>query len=110
MNTIPYSNIPITIKVRPDYLFDGTIHDDHGKVVITIDSELSYKEAAITLWHEWIHIFLFTGRKNYHDEDAIEFLAKNLENACPEILDLCGISHLFKSKPRTEEQLVLNLL
>lgn len=87
------SNYPLRIQVRP-LLVTGTMGGGPNSIFIYLMTGLERGEAAVTLWHEILHVLHFAGGTE-HNEDAIEAMAQKLAAACPEVLTICGVETHF---------------
>lgn len=86
-------------------------------IFIYVNEEQSREEAAITLWHEIVHVLMHAGghvapvqpddagiKRN---EGYVEALAKRLAAACPEVVSLCGLDSKFPlQRPGSPEVLL----
>lgn len=94
MSTSP--KYPLRIEVRP-LLTCGVFGFGPDSIFILLAEGMTRQEAATTLWHEIIHVVKSAHTLDGHDEAEIERIAEKLSAACPEILELCGVSQHFKS-------------
>lgn len=85
---------PLEFVVRP-LLLQGCLGYavDGGKAKIFVDEAQTKEQAAITVWHELIHLIKDGARCLIpHDETEVEVMAVRLAAAFPEIIDLAGVS------------------
>lgn len=98
-------NYPLRIIVRPLLVCANTGSGPNG-IFIMLADDLPRDEAAVSLWHEFVHIFKRIGDREHlntaENEAEVEAIAKKLAACCPEILDLCGVGEKFKSAPTAE--------
>jgi len=85
---------PLRIKARP-LLVPATMGYGPATIFIYVATEQSREEAAISVWHEVVHVLLFAGGAHEHDEDEVERAAQKLAKAYPEVLEWVGLSAQF---------------
>jgi hypothetical protein len=85
---------PLRIKVRP-LLVPATMGFGPSSIFIYVAPDATREDAAVSLWHELVHVLKFAGGHQEHDEEEVEALAQRLASACPEVLALCGIESDF---------------
>lgn len=65
-----------------------------------VADDLDRHEAAVSVWHEFVHIFKSIGDRPQpltdQSEAEVDAIANKLAACCPEILELCGIADKFK--------------
>ncbi len=93
---------PLRIEARP-LLTCGVSGSGPTTIFILVGSGQSRAEAAITLWHEVVHILMAAGGHappTTSDElsaleSRVESAAVRLAAACPEVVEFCGLEASF---------------
>lgn len=91
---------PFRIEVVPLLSSGGFGYGPHS-LFILLANDLNRQEAAVTLWHEVLHMLKRTSDSGPHDESEIEKLANKLGAACPEVITLCGLDRYFTDVNKT---------
>lgn len=86
---------PFRIEVRP-MLTCGGFGFGPDSLFIFLAEGSTKAEANQTLWHEVVHMLKYVSGQTEHDEAEVDAIAAKLAAACPEGLELCGLSDKFK--------------
>lgn len=84
------SDFPLRFEVRP-LLVPGMIARGPHSIAILLADNLTRDEAAVTIWHEVVHMLKMAGGDTDHDEAKVEAAAKKLAACCPEVVTFCGL-------------------
>lgn len=83
-------------------LVSGMFAYGPASIAILLCNGMPKQEARTTMWHEVVHMLKrIKGPSTQPLEELereVEAAAQKLAVACPEILEWCGIDHLFKDE------------
>lgn len=75
--------------IRPLLIPGMLVKAPDGDWVMLVDSDLPQEELAVTIWHEFVHLFKErAGDPQPHNEVEVEALGQRLAKAFPEIVEL----------------------